>query len=60
MNDLVDYSVIGMDLLLENPGMTHDQFAAEMIAEFGAGLRLFTRAIYAQAQAMTEMTPADY
>ena len=59
MNDLVDYSIIGADKLANDPNMSYEKWAAEMIEEFGASLRLFLRGIHGQSQAMLEMSPAD-
>lgn len=58
MDDLVDYSIIGM-CKLANKTMDIAEFSAEMLGEFGDNLKLFIHAIYAQSKAMLDMEPAQ-
>jgi len=55
MDDMLDYAIIGM-VKLARKTMDFAEFTKEMIAEFGEVLRNWMPGIYAQSQAMLDMS----
>ena len=59
MDDMVDFALIGADMLQQNEGMTYAEWSDAMTKEWGLSVRLFLRGIHGQAEAVLEMSEAD-